>query len=123
MSRIRILLSLACLLALPAGAGFLGAFVSAPTLTSERRSLASSSGTFCPGQTAAGAFGLPAARRIDTDSTRPNLFTLQMTLAGPFCVSRTGNPLVDATLGLPAPAAVGAKARINLRDVLRLFGR
>jgi hypothetical protein len=52
-----------------------------------------------------------------------NAPTLQATIAGPFCVTGTGNPLVDAVVGLPAPAAVGAKARISLLDVLRLFGR
>ena len=69
------------------------------------------------------SFGLPAARRIRTDGTRPNLLTLQATIAGPFCVAPTGKPLVDTTIGLPAPAAVGAEARINLLDVLGLFGR
>jgi hypothetical protein len=52
----------------------------------------------------------------------PNLFTLRATIAGPFCVAPSGNPLVGATLGLPAPA-IGAKARIDLLDLLRRFGR
>jgi hypothetical protein len=108
---------------LPAGGTFLGAFAANVTLSSERTTLASPTGIFCPGQTVPGAFGLSAARRIETDGTRPNLLTLRATIAGPFCVAPSGNPLVDAALGLPAPAAVGARARISLLDVLRLFGR
>ncbi|HXJ32944.1 MAG TPA: hypothetical protein VMS22_02810 [Candidatus Eisenbacteria bacterium] len=107
----------------PDGAAFLGAFASNISLSSEPTTLTGTNGAFCPGQSVAGAFGLPAARRIRTDGTRPNLLTLQATIAGPFCVTATGNPVVDLTLGLPAPAAVGARARINLLDVLRLFGR
>jgi len=108
---------------LPDPTTFLGAFASNLALSSEQTTLANSNGLFCPGQTVPGAFGLPAARKIRTDGTPPNLLTLQATIAGPFCVAPTGNPLVDATIGLPAPAAVGAKAKINLLDVVRLFGR
>jgi hypothetical protein len=107
----------------PDASPFVGAFAADITLSSEASVLASSTGAFCPGQTSLGAFGLPAARRVETAGVRPNLLTLQATLAGPFCGGATGNALVDATLGLPAPVAVGAKARVNLFDLLRLFGR
>jgi hypothetical protein len=108
---------------LPDAGTFLGAFPAAVSLTSETSTLANAAGALCLGQTVPGAFGLPAARSIRTTGARPNLFTLQATIAGPLCAAPTGNALIDSTVGLPAPAAVGAKARINLLDVLRLFGR
>src|SRR5262249_39433779 len=89
----------------------------------EISTLPGANGAFCEGQTSSGAFGLPAARRITTDGTRPSLLSQVSTVAGPFCIARTGSPLVDANIGLPAPAVVGAKASIDLIEWLRLFGR
>jgi hypothetical protein len=108
---------------LPAPSTFVGASTSAPTLTSEPRVLVGSGGAFCSGQTSPGAFGVAAARRIRTDGRRPSLLTLQATLAGPFCASASGAPLVDGLVGLPGPAAASMKARIDLITLLRLFGR
>ncbi len=107
---------------LPAPAGFLGAFTSTPALSTEPLELRDPAGLLCAGQTSAGAFGRPDARRLRTDGQRLNLLTLQATLAGPFCAQTSGNPLVDAAVGLPAPGAATLKGRIDLIQVLRLFG-
>lgn len=68
------------------------------------------------------AFGTPTARTLQTQGDRVNLFTLQTTLAGPFCALPSGSPLIDATIGLPAPAVATMQGRVDLLTLLRLFG-
>ncbi len=106
----------------PAPAGFVGAFPSVQRLSTDQQTLASPSGQFCSGQASPGAFGLPAARRIRTEGDTLNIFTLQTSVAGPFCALPSGNALLDGAAGLPAPGAVAVKARVDLPSLIRLFG-
>lgn len=106
----------------PSPATFAGAITSVPTLTTEASTLSAPDGRLCAGQPSPGAFGQPAARVLATQGRRFDLFTLETTLAGPFCAQPSGNPLLDGVIGLPAPAAATVKGRLDLLAVLRLFG-
>jgi hypothetical protein len=107
---------------LPSASTFAGAITSVPTLTTETAALSAPDGRLCAGQPSPGAFGQPAARVLETQGRRFDLFTLETTLAGPFCAQPSGNPLLDGVIGLPAPAAATVKGRLDLLAVLRLFG-
>jgi len=106
----------------PTARTFVGALVSTPSFSTEPLELNGPSGPLCNGSSIAGAFGLQAARSVRTDGTRPSLLNLQATIAGPFCASPSGNPLIDNALGLPAPLAATVKAKIDVAQLLSHLG-
>jgi hypothetical protein len=69
-------------------------------------------GLFCPGQTAeqVGCFGSTACRTITENGAPAGPISTGVpasaTLASVFCIAATGNGIVDATHGLPGPAAI-----------------
>jgi hypothetical protein len=90
-------------------------------LTSGESTLSSSDGFFCAGQSAPGALGLPAARRVTEQGSGPTLplfsTALSMNVAGTFCIEQTGT-FLDAIAGLPAVGALSTGAEVDVADVL-----
>lgn len=83
---------------------------------------ADAAGTFCAGQPAPGALGLPAARSV-TVRGAPLGRTgslLGMRLAGTFCIPPTGGGLLDVLAGLPALGAVSQRGELDLGQLLGL---
>jgi hypothetical protein len=81
-------------------------------LTTGSASATNASGLFCPGQGAGqvGCFGSTACRTITENGAPAGAISLGVpanaTLASVFCISQTGNGLVDASANLPGPGAV-----------------
>jgi hypothetical protein len=82
---------------------------------------ADAAGNFCAGQTAPGALGLPAARRVTENGAGlgSSGSLLGMRLAGTFCIPPTGS-LLDAFAGLPAVGAVSQRGELDLSQILPL---
>lgn len=91
-----------------------------PALTSGESTIAASDGFFCDGQSAPGAIGLAAAREVTEQGGGPTLSgltSLQMSIAGTFCIEATGT-FLDSVAGLPAVGALSAGAEVDITDVL-----
>ena len=90
------------------------------SLTTGTTMLSDPAGFFCPGQLAAGAFGLSAARTVSETGVPPGGGTnaLAMTLGATFCVPASGNALVDFLAQLPAAGAVSAAGQLDVSQVL-----
>jgi hypothetical protein len=88
--------------------------------STQPRTLAAADGLFCPGQLHPGAFGLPAARRIDLPGIPagnlqdhdPHLATLLQL----FCVPATGNSQVDHLADYPGPQAQSITGTVQLTE-------
>lgn len=106
----------------PASGTFLGSFLSTPSLSTDPLEFEDPAGLLCEGQTSPGASGISEVRALLTDGMCPNRLTLRTTIAGPFCAASSGNPIIDSTLGLPAPLATGIRGSIDLGKLLRLLG-
>jgi hypothetical protein len=82
--------------------------VTIPSLGTGTSRASDPNGLFCPGQRHQGAFGDgPATTVVETGS--PLLGSLNLfatTLAGTFCLPRTGNLVVDANADAPGPGAI-----------------
>lgn len=80
-------------------------------LTTGTASLTSVNGSFCPGQSHAGAFGQAAARCIQATGSPAGDLTDQqphpVTLGATFCLPPTNNGAVDGVADLPGPGAIG----------------
>ena len=88
----------------------------APT-TSGTATLTAPNGAFCPSQTKAGAFGLPAARLIKETGqalTPAGIGTFSTALAGTICIPSSGSSLVDGAVGLPAPGALSIRGTATI---------
>jgi hypothetical protein len=107
---------------LPTPSTFFGAFMTAPTLSTDPLEMSDPNGLLCAGQGSPGAFGRPDARRVRTTGEAVNLLTQQTSLAGPACILPSGNPLLDGALALPAPAAFSMRAKFDVVKLLLLFG-
>jgi len=88
------------------------------TSSTAPRSLANANGLFCPGQVHAGAFGIPAVRRIEMSGTtggdlrdgEPHgVTTLDLT-----CIGSTGNPAADQVADFPGPQASSTAGQLRL---------
>ena len=90
-----------------------------PELTSGVSSLSASAGLFCDGQTVAGAMGLAAARVVTESGAAPTLVgtSLQMNLAGTFCIARTGT-FLDGIASLPGVGALSAVGQVDITCLL-----
>lgn len=86
--------------------------------------VADDNGMFCPNQTIPGALGIDSVRKVvemgaPIGSSSSNLQS--QTLAGTFCLSATGNSLVDALGDFPTAGALSAPGVIDLSGVLPLL--
>jgi hypothetical protein len=106
----------------PSPAGFQGAItvVIAP-LSTEPQATAAADGLFCPGQVHAGAFGVPAVRRIATTGKRLSLLDPSQTLAAPFCIPRTGSVALDTISDVAGPGAVSISGSLDVGTLLGLL--
>lgn len=107
----------------PADASFFGSLTVPITQlgTGSSTLTADAAGEFCPGQSAPGAFGLPAARRVTENGAGfgGSGSLLGMRLAATFCIPPTGG-LLDTLAGLPAAGAVSQRGELDLSQVLAL---
>ena len=86
--------------------------------TAPRSLSANASGLFCPNQLHAGAFGVPAVRRIALDGIaagdlrdgQPH----QTTLLDLVCIGSTGTPAVDQLADFPGPQAISNTGAVQL---------
>jgi hypothetical protein len=104
----------------PTASSFLSILtVVVPQLTSGTSNLGAPDGLFCDGQTMPGALGIAAARTVTESGTSPSLngTSLQMNLAGTFCISPTGT-FLDAIVGLPGVGALSAPGSVDIADLL-----
>jgi len=90
-----------------------------PQLTSGTSSLSAGDGLFCDGQTMPGAIGLADARTVTENGAGPTLSgtSLQMNLAGAFCIAPTGT-FLDGIASLPGVGALSAVGQVNLTGLL-----
>ncbi|HEY8516516.1 MAG TPA: hypothetical protein VIS07_13475 [Candidatus Binatia bacterium] len=107
----------------PADATFFGALTVPITQlgTGTSTITADAEGTFCEGQTAPGALGLPDARVVTESGAGfgSSGSLLGMRLAGTFCIPATGT-LLDVLAGLPAVGAVSQRGALDLTQLLGL---
>jgi hypothetical protein len=97
---------------------FLSLGAGSSTISNSPRMLSAADGLFCPSQAHAGAFGIPAARRIeltgiaagDLHDHQPHLTTL----LNLFCVPQTGNATVDMLADFPGPEALSTTGTVQL---------
>ena len=89
--------------------------VTVPQLTSGMSSLSSDDdGIFCNGQMVPGAFGLSGARMVSESGAGPTLSgltTLEMNLAGTFCIDASHTTL-DGVAGFPAVGAISVVSEV-----------
>jgi hypothetical protein len=95
--------------------------------STEPTALVATDGKFCAGQGVIGAFGRTDATRIATRGMRLNPLGLLsqdalLTVAAPFCITATGSPVIDGTVGLPGPGVFSVATRLELGDLLGLLG-
>jgi hypothetical protein len=88
--------------------------------TAPRSLAADASGFFCPNQLHAGAFGVPAVRRIALDGIaagdlRDGL-PHPVTLLDLVCVGSTGNPTADQLADFPGPQATSIAGEVQLTE-------
>jgi hypothetical protein len=88
--------------------------------TTPRSMSAGPTGLFCPNQLHAGAFGVPAVRRIELDGMpASNLNDGQphpVTLLDLVCIPSTGSPAADQLADFPGPQATSTAGEVQLTD-------
>jgi hypothetical protein len=90
-----------------------------PELTSGTSTLTAPDGFFCDGQMLPGAMGIQAVRTVSETGTSPALngLSLEMNLAGTFCIPPSGT-VVDVLGGLPGVGALSAVGQVDLTALL-----
>lgn len=95
--------------------------VTVPQLTSGVSSLSSDDdGIFCNGQLMPGAFGLTGARMVTENGAGPTLSgltTLEMNLAGAFCIEASHTTL-DGFAGFPGVGAISVVSEVDVSGIL-----
>jgi hypothetical protein len=87
-------------------------------LTTGTATMTSASGSFCPSQANAGAFGKTNARAIVETGKPAGSLTdgapHNSVLASVFCIPQTGNIAIDIAADLPGPGAIGLNGTAHL---------